>query len=64
MDFNWTDLIKQNETTSHIPVILLTAKSVVESRLQALEIGCRRLYNKPFSPVLLEARIEKYTGTT
>ncbi|MEA4850863.1 MAG: two-component regulator propeller domain-containing protein [Paludibacter sp.] len=53
-----TDLIKQNETTSHIPVILLTAKSAVESRLQALKSGADDYITKPFSPVLLEARIE------
>lgn len=53
-----TDLIKQNEHTSHIPVILLTAKSAVESRLQALKSGADDYITKPFSPVLLEARIE------
>lgn len=53
-----TDMMKQNETTSHIPVILLTAKSAVESRLQALKSGADDYITKPFSPVLLEARIE------
>lgn len=53
-----TDLIKQNAETSHIPVVLLTAKSAVESRLQALKNGADDYITKPFSPILLEARIE------
>lgn len=53
-----TDLIKLNEFTSHIPVILLTAKSAIESRLEALKNGADDYITKPFSPVLLEARIE------
>ncbi len=53
-----TDMVKNNEHTSHIPVILLTAKSAIESRLQALKTGADDYITKPFSPVLLEARIE------
>ena len=53
-----TELIKNNDHTSHIPVILLTAKSAVESRLQAMKSGADDYITKPFSPVLLEARVE------
>ncbi len=53
-----TALIKQNERTSHIPVILLTAKSADESRLEAMKSGSDDYITKPFSPVLLEARVE------
>ncbi|HRZ98394.1 MAG TPA: two-component regulator propeller domain-containing protein, partial [Paludibacter sp.] len=53
-----TALIKKNDRTSHIPVILLTAKSADESRLVALKSGADDYITKPFSPVLLEARVE------
>jgi signal transduction histidine kinase/ligand-binding sensor domain-containing protein/DNA-binding response OmpR family regulator len=53
-----TDLIKQNERTCHIPVILLTAKTAIESRLQAMKFGADDYLTKPFSPILLEARVE------
>ena len=53
-----TSLIKKNDQTSHIPVILLTAKSADESRLVALKSGADDYITKPFSPVLLEARVE------
>jgi len=53
-----TDNIKHNEHTSHIPVILLTAKSADESRLEALKSGADDYITKPFSPVLLQARVE------
>ncbi|MDR0811865.1 MAG: response regulator [Paludibacter sp.] len=53
-----TEMLKQNELTSHIPVVLLTAKSAMENSLQALKSGADDYITKPFSPVLLEARIE------
>ncbi len=51
-------LIKDNEKTSHIPVILLTEKNAVESKLQAYQYGADDYITKPFSPILLEARVE------
>lgn len=53
-----TELMKNNDHSSHIPVILLTAKSAIESRLQAMKSGADDYVTKPFSPVLLEARVE------
>ena len=53
-----TGVIKKNEHTSHIPVILLTAKSADESRLTALKTGADDYITKPFSPVILLARVE------
>lgn len=53
-----TEHLKTDMSTSHIPVILLTAKSAIESRLQALEYGADDYITKPFSPEYLLARVD------
>jgi len=53
-----TEAVKSNENTCHIPVILLTAKSAIESKLEAMKHGADDYITKPFSPVFLEARVE------
>jgi len=53
-----TKIIRENQDTSHIPVILLTAKSTLESRLEGLEYGADDYIIKPFSSVYLQARVE------
>ena len=53
-----TNRLKNDPATSHIPIILLTAKSAIESRLQALKYGADDYITKPFSPEYLLARIE------
>lgn len=50
--------IKTNEITSHIPVILLTAKSSEESTLKGLETGADDYVTKPFNLNILKARIK------
>lgn len=50
--------IKIDKTTSHIPVILLTAKTDLQSKLDCLKIGATDYISKPFSMKYLEARIE------
>ncbi|WP_455639202.1 two-component regulator propeller domain-containing protein [Parabacteroides sp.] len=42
---------------SHIPVILLTAKNTLQSRLQGLELGADAYIDKPFSTSLLMVQI-------
>ena len=53
-------LLKEVKTKiefSHIPVILLTAKNTMQSRLEGLELGADAYIDKPFSTNLLMAQI-------
>ncbi|MBR1808726.1 MAG: response regulator [Paludibacteraceae bacterium] len=52
-----TNHIKSEEPTSHIPVILLTAKEAIESRLEAMYCGADDYITKPFSAQYLKARV-------
>ena len=52
-------LIKTNEKTCHIPVILLTAKTNIEQRIEGLETGADAYIPKPFNIKYLHTRIEK-----
>lgn len=49
--------IKSNIETSHIPIILLTAKNKEEDRVEAYESGADGFISKPFSLSILHARI-------
>ncbi|SEI59684.1 Signal transduction histidine kinase [Dyadobacter sp. SG02] len=49
--------IKSNLETSHIPVVLLTAKSALESRVEGLELGADDYITKPFHLPELRLRI-------
>lgn len=51
--------IKQNIHTSHIPVILLTAKAEIEDRIEGLQSGADSYIPKPFHAEHLFIRIEK-----
>ena len=51
--------IKQNIQTSHIAVILLTAKAEIENRIEGLQVGADSYIPKPFHPEHLFVRIEK-----
>ena len=50
--------IKNNLLTSHIPVILLTARSLVENWIEGLESGADDYVPKPFDLDLLKAKIK------
>ncbi len=50
--------IRKNDKTSHIPFILLTAKTDLESKVDGLDYGADDYITKPFSVKYLRARID------
>jgi signal transduction histidine kinase/DNA-binding response OmpR family regulator len=56
--FEVTKTLKKQEKTSHIPIILLTAKAGLETRIGSMEIGADAYVPKPFSSEELKARIK------
>ncbi|MBN2167282.1 MAG: response regulator [Marinilabiliaceae bacterium] len=52
------EILKQDICTSHIPFILLTAKTDIESKIEAMQQGVDDYITKPFNLTYLEARIE------
>jgi len=61
--FEVVDELKNAELTAHIPIILLTAKSGIESRLAGLQRGADDYLTKPFSTEELLVRMENLVET-
>jgi len=51
-------IMKQQEITKHIPIILLSSKGTVENQIEGLEVGADAYLSKPFHPRHLEALVE------
>ena len=54
----FTKRLKSNTATSHIPVIMLTAKNLDEQRAEGYEYGADSYITKPFHSKVLLSRIE------
>jgi YesN/AraC family two-component response regulator len=57
---NGIDLCRKLKTdikTSHIPIILLTAKAGIESKIEGLDVGADAYIAKPFTIKLIEVQI-------
>ncbi len=50
--------LKSNLATNHIPIILLTAKGSMESKVKGLDIGADDYLTKPFNARELRARVK------
>ena len=54
-----TNTLKGDERTSHIPILMLTAKADQDSKIKGLEHGADAYLYKPFSEQELEVRLAK-----
>jgi signal transduction histidine kinase/ligand-binding sensor domain-containing protein/DNA-binding response OmpR family regulator len=51
-------ILKQDEKTSHIPILMLTAKSSEQHTVEGFESGADDYVAKPFNTAILKARIK------
>ncbi|MEL7117822.1 MAG: two-component regulator propeller domain-containing protein [Bacteroidota bacterium] len=56
-------VLKTEETTCHIPIVILTARVGIESEKKGLESGADEYLNKPFDIELLKLRIRNLLQT-
>lgn len=57
--FEMVSQLHKHELTSHIPVIMLTAKADLQSRIEGLQTGAEAYLEKPFHKEELLVRIQK-----
>jgi len=59
-----TQKCKNNIITSHIPIILLTAKVTQESQIEGLSYGADDYITKPFNPKILKLKVNNIIKLT
>lgn len=52
-------ILKSNIETDHIPIVMLTAKSSMENRIEGLDVGADSYITKPFYPDHLRVRVTR-----
>jgi CheY-like chemotaxis protein len=57
-----TRILKEGETTSHIPIIALTAHALAADRAKAEVVGCDGYLAKPCEPRRVVAEVERFIG--
>ena len=57
--FDLARILKNDDETSEVPIIMLTAKGEESDIVKGLEIGAQDYITKPFSPKVVIARINK-----
>lgn len=57
--FEVCDTLKQDERTSHIPIIILTTRAHIEDKISGLSKGADAYLAKPFHQKELEIRLEQ-----
>jgi len=61
--YQLTTELKQDEKTSHIPIIMLTAKADFDNKIEGLETGADDYIIKPFSAKELLVRVKNLIAT-
>ena len=56
--FEMCEKLKRDERTSHIPIIILTAKATDKDKIVGFETGADEYVMKPFDNVILKSRIK------
>lgn len=55
--FGFCRALKMGEATSHIPVVMLTAKATINDRIEGFELGADDYLTKPFNRGEIRARV-------
>jgi two-component system, sensor histidine kinase ChiS len=56
--FEFCKEVRKSEKTSHIPIVMLTAKAGFDDKIEGLEIGIDDYITKPFSAKELKVRVK------